>query len=252
MDYDLHAINVLKFNMSEPATVATLQKELRQLADPKRAEASAWFFKTGKGQYGEGDKFIGVTVPQLRKVAKRYTHLSLSEVHALLANPIHEFRLIAMHILVYQFQKADSTLQTQIYSFYIKHAKRINNWDLVDSSAPYIVGPYLLHTSRNVLYTLAKSRNLWERRIAIIATAHFIKHNQFKDTLAIAEILIQDTHDLIHKAVGWMLREVGNRDREAEEKFLKKHYKNMPRTMLRYAIEKFPPTRRQQYLRGTI
>lgn len=233
-------------------TVRNLQNELKQLANPERAKVSAWFFKTGKGQYGEGDQFLGIPVPIQRKVAKRYVHLPLSDIQKLLASPIHEFRLVGVHTLVYQFEKADSKTQKRIYTFYSKNAKRINNWDLVDSSAPYIVGSYLLHSPRNILYRFAKSKNLWEKRIAIIATAQFIKHNQFEDTFKIAEMLIIDSHDLIHKAVGWMLREVGNKNQLAEEKFLKKHYAQMPRTMLRYAIEKFPEKRRKQYLHGTI
>lgn len=233
-------------------TLTDLQKELKALGNPERAKASVWFFKTGKGQYGEGDRFLGITVPIQRKIAKRYVHLSLSDIQKLLTSPIHEFRLVGIFILVYQFEKADTKNQKRIYAFYIKNAKRINNWDLVDSSAPYITGSYLLHSPRNILYRFAKSKNLWEKRIAIIATAQFIKHNQFEDTFNIAEILMADTHDLIHKAVGWMLREVGNKNRLAEEKFLKKHYQQMPRTMLRYAIEKFPEKRRKQYLDGTI
>lgn len=229
-----------------------LKKDLKALANPERAKVSAWFFKTGKGQYGEGDQFLGITVPIQRKVAKRYVHVSLSDIQKLLVSPIHEFRLVGVYILVYQFEKADTKTQKQMYTFYIKNAKRINNWDLVDSSAPHIVGSYLLHSPRNILYRFAKSKNLWEKRIAIIATAQFIKHNQFEDTFKIAKILITDTHDLIHKAVGWMLREVGNKNQAAEEKFLKKHFEQMPRTMLRYAIEKFPEVRRKQYLQGTI
>ncbi len=229
-----------------------LRKELTKLADPTRAKASAWFFKTGKGEYGEGDQFLGITVPIQRKVAKRYVHLPLTDIKVLLDSPIHEQRLIGVFILVHQFEKGDTLVRKKIYTFYIKNAKRINNWDLVDSSAPYIAGAYLLHSPRNILYRLAKSKNLWEKRIAIISTAQFIKHNQFEDTFKIAEILMADTHDLIHKAVGWMLREVGNKDRVVEERFLKKHYKKIPRTMLRYAIEKFPEKRRKQYLHGTI
>lgn len=233
-------------------TLTDLQKELKALANPERAKVSAWFFKTGKGQYGEGDQFFGITVPIQRKVAKRYVHLPLSDIQKILASPVHELRLVGVYILVYQFEKADTKTQKRIYAFYIKNAKRINNWDLVDSSAPYIVGTYLLHSPRNILYRFAESKNLWEKRIAIISTAQFIKHEQFDDTFKIAEILMTDTHDLIHKAVGWMLREVGNKNQLVEERFLKKHYQQMPRTMLRYAIEKFPEKRRKQYLHSSI
>lgn len=225
-----------------------LEHELRALKNAERAEASQWFFKTGPGQYGAGDQFFGITVPVQRKIAKRYQVVSLSDIQKLLASPIHEFRLVAVFILVYQFEKADTAIQKQIYQFYLRQAKRINNWDLVDSSAPYILGEFLLDKPRKQLYTLAKSKNLWEKRIAILATQTFIRHQQFTDTLAIAKLLLRDEHDLIHKAVGWMLREVGNRDQPTEERFLKQHTWHMPRTMLRYAIEKFSKTKRQYYL----
>lgn len=221
----------------------TIQADLQKLASPAKAKSSAWFFKTGIGQYGEGDVFIGVTVPDQRKVAKRYKDLSLVEIEKLLKSPIHEHRLTGLLIL------AGKKLSKEIYDLYFKHIDRVNNWDLVDSSASYIVGKYLLYTlDRNILLKLAKSKNLWERRIAIISTATFIKNDEFKDTFAISELLLQDTHDLIHKAVGWMLREIGKMDQEAEEAFLKKHYKTMPRTMLRYAIERFSPSKRAYYM----
>jgi 3-methyladenine DNA glycosylase AlkD len=232
---------------------ADVVKALQQVASPERAKNSEWFFKTGPGQYGEGDVFIGVTVPNQRKVAKQYVGLSFGEVEKLLLSPVHEERLTGLLILVYRFKKSDEQARGEIYDFYMAHTKRVNNWDLVDSSASNIVGAYLADKDRAVLYELARSDNLWERRIAIIATAHFISLGESKDTFAIAEILLGDTHDLIHKAVGWMLREVGkNCGQEAEEEFLKKHYRVMPRTMLRYAIERFDEPLRQQYLRGEV
>lgn len=225
----------------------SVQSDLKSFATPARAKSSAWFFKTGKGQYGEGDKFIGVTVPDQRIVAKKYIDLPFKEIEKLLISPIHEHRLTALFILVGAYKKA----KKEVYDFYLKHTKYINNWDLVDSSASLIVGEWLLNKERSVLYTLAKSKNIWDRRIAIIATGAFIKNGEFADTLKIAQILLKDSHDLIHKAVGWMLREVGKRDEKAEEAFLKKHYKCMPRTMLRYAIERFPESKRHEYLAKT-
>ncbi len=232
---------------------ADVVKALQQVASPERAKNSEWFFKAGPGQYGEGDVFIGVTVPNQRKVARQYADLSFGEVEKLLLSPVHEERLTGLLILVYRFKKLDEQARGEIYDFYMAHTKRVNNWDLVDSSASNIVGAYLADKDRAVLYELARSDNLWERRIAIIATAHFISLGENKDTFAIAEILVGDTHDLIHKAVGWMLREVGKScGQEVEEEFLKKHYRVMPRTMLRYAIERFDEPLRQQYLRGEV
>ncbi len=227
-------------------------QELKKISTPEKAKASAWFFKSGKGEYGYGDKFIGVTVPEQRRIAKQYRDLSLSEVSVLLKSPIHEHRLTGLFILDLQYQKADPANRKRIVQFYLKHRKQINNWDLVDSSASYILGDYLLHEDRKILYTFARSKNLWERRIAIISTAAFIKNNQFEDTLNISEILLKDTHDLIHKAVGWMLREVGKKSLATEEKFLQKHASVMPRTMLRYAIEKFPEPKRKAYLQKKV
>ncbi|KKW02459.1 MAG: alkylation repair enzyme superfamily protein [Parcubacteria group bacterium GW2011_GWC2_49_9] len=223
-------------------------RALKRFSNPARAKASVWFFKTGKGEYGEGDRFIGITVPSQRKVARMFRELPLPEVRRLLMCPVHEFRLTALFILVDQFRRATSADRRVIVDLYLKHTRWINNWDLVDSSAPYILGVFLLDESRVVLYRLAKSRNLWERRIAMLATSAFIDQKDFRDTLKMAKLLLNDKHDLIHKAVGWMLREVGNRDRKAEEKFLKKYASRMPRTMLRYAIEKFEPSRRAKYL----
>lgn len=224
------------------------QTALRKLADPHIAKASHRFIKTGKGEYGEGDKFIGVRVPTIRIVAKQHKDLSVQQVVSILHSPYHEERLLALIMLVYLFDKGNDTRRGEIYKSYLANTQHINGWDLVDSSAHQIVGGYLLDKKRNKLFSLARSNKLWERRIAIIATYHFIKHNQFEDTLQLAEQLLNDKEDLIHKAVGWMLREVGNRDRKAEIRFLDKHHKNMPRTMLRYAIEKFDKKRRLHYL----
>src|SRR3990167_2362985 len=197
------------------------------------------FFKTAEGEYGYGDIFIGLTVPDLRRLAVKYKDMPFDEIYKLLRSEIHEERLIALLILVYNFQK-EEMLQRRIYEFYLKNTKFVNNWDLVDLSSDKIVGGYLIDKPKDVLFRLAKSTNIWERRIAMISTYNFIKNDMFDDALSIAETLIEDKNDLIQKAVGWMLREVGNRDLKTEEKFLKKHYKIMGRTALRYAIEKFP------------
>lgn len=233
--------------------LASLRDDLQKQGSPQKAANSAWFFKTGPGQYGEGDVFIGVTVPDQRKIAKRYSDLSLSDLDTLLKSGLHEERLTALIILVNQYKKGDKAAQKAIYDFYMQHTKCVNNWDLVDSSACYIVGPWLKDKDKTILYTLARSENLWERRIAILSTFAYIQAGDSNDALKIAEILIQDEHDLIQKAVGWMLREVGKRcSFEAENEFLIRHYKTMPRTCLRYAIERFPEPLRQQYLKGEI
>lgn len=231
-----------------------IKKELKQLSNPKKAEQAMRFFKTGKGEYAEGDRFIGIGSPMQRKTAKENIETKLEDVQELLNSEIHEYRQTALLILVYKFQnkKTPKSEKEKIYKLYLKNTKKINNWDLVDVSAPHVPGAYLLNKDRKILYKLAKSNNLWEKRIAIISTFAFIRNNQFEDTLKISEILLNDEHDLMHKAVGWMLREVGNRDLKTEEKFLKKHYKKMPRTMLRYAIEKFEENKRQKYLKGEI
>ena len=234
------------------ATLAEIRRDLREHASKEKAAVLQRFFKTGPGEYGEGDRFIGVQVPAARKVARRYAAIPLRQVRSLLRSSVHEERLLALLILVQKFGKADPGGQREIYAFYLEHVAHINNWDLVDLSADMIVGAYLLPRKRGVLRRLARSKDLWERRISIIATFHFIRRGEFEDTLAIAELLLHDDHDLIHKAVGWMLREVGNRDREAEERFLKRHYRGMPRTMLRYAIERFPEAKRLAYLRGEM
>ncbi len=230
---------------------AALQAELRRIARPEVAAVQATFFKTGPGEYGEGDQFIGVKVPDVRRVARGFRELPLGEIAKLLASPVHEERSAALVLLVDQFGRGDEARRKEIYDFYLASTDRINNWDLVDVSAAAIVGGYLEARSRRVLTTLARSKSLWERRIAVIATHHFIRQRDFADTLALAERLLDDKHDLMHKAIGWMLREVGKRDEAALAGFLQAHCRRMPRTMLRYAIEKFPERERQRYLRGT-
>jgi len=229
-------------------TLSGLKRSLRLEVDPVKAAFFPRFFKSGPGEYGEGDKFLGVTVPKQRAIAKMHKDLALADVIKLLHSPWHEERLTALFILVLQFQKGDGQTRKKIYSLYLTNTKYINNWDLVDSSAPYIMGEYLFDKDRLILYKLAVSSNLWEKRIAILSTAFFIKQGQYKDTLSIAKLLLNDSHDLIHKAVGWMLREVGNKDKKTEVAFLDKYAATMPRTMLRYAIEKFPLAQRQYYM----
>jgi 3-methyladenine DNA glycosylase AlkD len=206
------------------------------------------FFKTGAGEYGEGDRFLGVTAPDLRTVAREFRSLSLADLRRLLASRWHEERLVALVILVDRYPRAGEAERKAIYRLYIASTDRINNWDLVDASAPQIVGAHLAKRSRAPLYRLVKSKSVWERRIAIMATFHFIRLGEFDDSLALTAALLDDKHDLIHKAAGWMLREIGKRDRAVEEAFLRKHAAKMPRTMLRYAIERFPPTVRRRYL----
>jgi 3-methyladenine DNA glycosylase AlkD len=233
-------------------SLKNLQSILRNQANPEQAKNLSRFFKTDKGEYGESDEFLGIKVPVSRKIAKQFTKLSLEEIQGLLNSSIHEERLIALFILTEQFRKADAARKKIIYGFYLKNTKRVNNWDLVDLSAEKIIGAYLLFKDKKVLFKLACSKNLWERRIAIMSTFYFIKNGFFETTLKISEILLKDDHDLIHKAVGWMLREIGNRNLKVEEDYLTKHYKNMPRTMLRYAVENFPEKKRQAYLKGKI
>jgi 3-methyladenine DNA glycosylase AlkD len=224
-----------------------LRKELKTKANPQKAKILQKFFKTGPGEYGQGDIFLGVTMPEIRKLIKKYSNLELEKTIKLLKSKIHEERMLALLILINKFQNQNN--RKKIYNLYLKNIKHINNWDLVDLSAYKIIGDYLLGKPRLILYKLAKSKNLWQKRISIIATFSFIKNNDFEETLKIAEILLKDKNDLIHKAVGWMLREVGKRNIKKEKKFLDKHLKKMPRTMFCYAIEKFPEKERKQYLK---
>ncbi|MAG59831.1 DNA alkylation repair protein [Candidatus Woesebacteria bacterium] len=223
--------------------------DLQKLKDPKRAKILARFFKTGKGEYGEGTVFWGITVPDVRSVAKKHLDIPLSIINRLLSSRIYEHRLTALIILVEKYRKAKESDKKKIVNFYLSNTKRVNSWGLVDLTADKILGNYLLKKDKSILYRLARSKNLWERRIATISTFEFIKNNKFTDSLKIAQLLLRDEHDLIHKAVGWMLREIGKRDQRTEERFLKKHYNSMPRTMLRYAIERFNERKRRLYLR---
>jgi len=227
-----------------------LKEDLLKLGNSEKAKILSRFFKTGKGEYGDGDVFLGIKVPEQRKVAKKYLNLSLEDIQKLLSSEVHEHRLTSLFILIDKYKKSDD--KKEIFDFYLKNTKKINNWDLVDLSAGNVLGNYLLEKDKSILYELAKSDNLWEKRIAIISTFAFIRDNKFEDTLKISELLLNDKHDLIHKAVGWMLREIGKRDQEVEEGFLKKYYKKMPRTMLRYSIEKFDEDKRKGYLNGEI
>ena len=234
------------------ATAVDVKKALAELADPQRAKSSAWFFKTGEGQYGAGDVFIGISVPEIRAIAARHSNLDLSEVAALLASEIHEHRLAAVVILRHQFEKGTPAEQKAVFEFYLQQTSRINNWDLVDASASYIVGASLVGRWRKVLPRLARSKNIWERRIAIVATFHFIKLGDVEPTLAIAEKLLGDKHDLIHKAVGWALREAIKKGGVVVVTFLRTNYSRLPRTTLRYAIERFSPEERAEMLRGVF
>lgn len=246
-----HILAVVK----EPsiATAALAKKILRSLADPAKAAFFPSFFKTGKGQYGEGDVFIGVTVPLNRSVAKRCNNMPLTEIEKLLDDPIHECRFLALEILVLQYEKGDEEARAKIFRFYRDHLKQVNNWDLVDTSAPYIAGPYLDETNgAGTLDRLAKSTHLWTQRVAIVATYHFIRRGELAHTFRIADLLMDHPHDLIHKAVGWMLREAGKKDEAALKKYLKTRCKTMPRTMLRYSIERFSPDERKRYLSGVL
>jgi len=225
-----------------------IARELQSLKDPIKAKNLARFFKTGKGEYGQGDVFLGITVPRQRTVAKKYSDLSFTELQQLLSGKIHEYRLTALLILISQFRKADLSTKKAIVNFYLKNTTNINNWDLVDLSAPSILGEYLLDKDKGILLKLTRSPRLWERRIAVLASFQLIKNYRFIESLKIAQILLKDKHDLIHKAVGWMLREIGKRNIAVEEQFLRKFSSQMPRTMLRYAIEKFPESQRLAFL----
>jgi len=228
-----------------------LRKDLRLYASPQKAEVLKRFFKTGKGQYGEGDIFLGVRVPDLRKIVRKYVNIPLDNTLQLLRSKIHEERLVALLIMVEKTKRANMFERETLFKKYLENTLYINNWDLVDLSADKIVGSYLFEKPKDILYSLATSENLWERRIAILATFDFIKKGFYQETLKIAKILLNDRHDLIHKAIGWMLREIGKRcSQEILEQFLLAHYKQMPRTMLRYAIERLPEDLRLQYLNG--
>ena len=230
-------------------TAEKITRQLKAIRNKTAAEHAQRFFKTGPGQYGEGDLFLGITVPVLRKLSKQYHDIALNDAVELLQSPLHEVRLLALLIMVLQYERGGK--ESAIYRTYLANTHRINNWDLVDVSASQIVGAHLFGRDRKPLYRLAKSKRLWERRIAIIATFYFIRRNQFDDTLTIADLLLNDKEDLMHKAAGWMLREVGKRDLKVEEDFLLPRYKQMPRTMLRYAIERFPEPSRLAYLKDS-
>ena len=231
-----------------------LKEDMRKLASPEKAKSLQRFFKTENGQYGEGDIFLGVIVPDTRKIAKKYYDLDSYALQELLNSKIHEERLLALIILTEKYKKSkkDMLKRRQIFEFYLKNTNRVNNWDLVDLSAPNIVGEFLQKEDTGILRQLAKSESIWERRIAIISTYSFIKKRSFGEALAVSDILLKDKHDLIHKAVGWMLREIGKRNKNVLEIFLQPRYKEMPRTMLRYAIEKFPEEERKRWLKGKV
>ena len=228
-------------------------EEIRELADEEIAKHSLRFFKTDKGEYGYGDIFLGVRAPEIRLIAKKHIDISIADMKNLIKSKYHEERFLGLIILVNKYSKTkDNETRNKLYNTYISSFKYINNWDLVDVTCSHVIGKHLINKDRSILYTWAKSEDLWTKRIAIVSTHYFIRKNELQDTFKIAEILLNDEHDLIHKAVGWMLREAGKRDLEKEEIFLKKYYNTMPRTMLRYAIERFPEEKRQKYLRGTI
>lgn len=229
-------------------TIRDIRKALRKAADSGVALHSRRFFKTGKGQYGEGDRFLGIRVPVLRQLARQYRGLGVRELMPLLRSVYHEERLLAVLMLVNRFARSEPKEQALIYRLYLANAAYINNWDIVDSSAPNILGAYLASRDQRVLYRLAKSRNLWQRRMAVLATLYFIRQNDYRCTLKIARLLLDDREDLIHKAVGWMLREIGKRAPDVERDFLHRYAARMPRTMLRYAIEKLPAPERKRFL----
>lgn len=237
---------------SPTPSLAALERELKKHSDKTKAKFYPRYFKSGKGEYGEGDVFIGVTVPHMRAAAKQFRELSLSNIEKLLHSPIHEHRYTALIILDLKYSKGSETEKQRVIDLYLKNLDHVNNWDLVDTSAPYILGPHLFQKKRDVLFQLADSGHLWRERIALLTTQYFIRRDDFGTTVKLAQKLLHHPHDLIHKAVGWMLREIGDRDLAVEEKFLKKHYRTMPRTALRYAIEKFPPAKREAYLKGKI
>ena len=229
------------------------REEIRALANKEIAQHSLRFFKTDKGEYGHGDLFLGVRAPKIRLIAKKHIDISITDMKTLIQSKYHEERFLGLIILVNKYAKTkDKKNRNQLYKIYVSSFKYINNWNLVDVTCPHVTGKHLIDKDRTILYKWAKSEDLWAKRIAMVSTFSFIRKNDLEDTFKIAEILLHDEHDLIHKAVGWMLREAGKRDLKREETFLKKYYKTMPRTMLRYSIEKFPETKRQKYLKGTI
>ena len=228
------------------------RKRIKEESNRQQAKSLQWLFKTGAGEYGEGDVFAGIKMPVQRKIAKEFKNLYSDDIKELLGSKIHEERMIGLLILQSKYEKGDEKEKEKVFKFYIRNRKRINNWDLVDISAPKIIGEHLLERDKKLLYEFARSKNLWERRIAILSTFTFIRVGKFETTFKISDLLSKDDHDLIHKAVGWMLREIGKKDLNAEEKFLKPRYKKMPRTMLRYAIEKFPEVKRKKYLSSKI
>ena len=236
--------------MEEEVTRAALTRELRAAGTPERAAGAARYFKTGPGEYGEGDLFLGVTVPVLRKIVRRYETLQLAQVEKLLHAREHELRQAALLILVAQYAKGDPKGQREILRVYLANTSFINNWDLVDCSCREIVGAHVRANSRSLLTKLARSNSLWERRIAMISTMPLVRDGEFSDALRIAEMLLDDRHDLIHKAIGWVLRELGDKDKAALVSFLQQHYKRVPRTALRYAIEHFPAEERKRALRA--
>ena len=229
------------------------REEIRALANKEIAQHSLRFFKTDKGEYGHGDLFLGVRAPKIRLIAKKHIDISITDMKTLIQSKYHEERFLGLIILVNKYAKTkDKKNRNQLYKIYVSSFKYINNWNLVDVTCPHVTGKHLIDKDRTILYKWAKSEDLWTKRIAMVSTFSFIRKNDLEDTFKIAEILLHDEHDLIHKAVGWMLREAGKRDIKKEETFLKKYYKTMPRTMLRYSIEKFPESKRQKYLKGTI
>lgn len=247
-----NVVNVERHGWHMKISVKEVRRNLKEFSDSAIAQHAQRFFKTGRGEYGEGDKFLGIRVPVIRKLVRKYLGLPVDEVLVLLMSSFHEERLFALLMLVQMFSRGSDKEKREIYELYLSNTKYINNWDLVDSSASYIVGGYLQDKDKQRIYEMARSENLWDRRISIMSTFYMIKCNDFSDALKISEILKNDREDLIHKAVGWMLREIGKRDSAAEEEFLRKDYKKMPRTMLRYSIERFPEEKRKAYLNGKI
>jgi len=231
----------------DPA-VPAVRKRLRALADPARATFLLGFFRTGPGEYGEGDRFLGINVPQIRTLAREFASLPLDDIERLLESSLHEARLLALVLMAGRYARSDAKMQEQLYRLYLRRTDRINNWDLVDTSAPQVVGAHLWKRSRAPLRRLARSKSLWERRIAMVATQYFITRGDFDDAIAIAETLLSDREDLIHKATGWMLREVGKRDEATLLRFLDRHAAAMPRTALRYSIERLSPAKKKQYM----